>query len=157
MDVNCGTIPSPPMSLCPPYPSLFPPPPSPSELGFYSAAAAAHHSAFPFLAAATAANPAGTASNPSPQSNVSNTLASYLLQHQSMAAAAAAINAAKNDHFAAKSDHFLAKSDQFLAQNDLLAKTQPPSPPSTVVSSAASSSCSSVPSPLNPKKTFLLR
>ena len=51
MDVNCGTLPSPPSSLCAPYPSLFPPPPSPSELGFYS-----HHSAFPFIAAAAASS-----------------------------------------------------------------------------------------------------
>ena len=51
MDVNCGTLPSPPNSLCGPYPSLFPPPPSPSELGFYS-----HHSAFPFIAAAAASS-----------------------------------------------------------------------------------------------------
>ena len=72
MDVNCGTLPSPPTSLCPPYPSLFPPP-SPSDLGFYSAAAA-HHSAFPFIAAA--ASSAGNQLNPvvSQPSQMSNTL-----------------------------------------------------------------------------------
>merc|ERR1719278_107498 len=63
MDVNCGTLPSPPSSLCAPYPSLFPPPPSPSDLGFYSAAAA-HHSAFPFMAAAAASSVAGSQLNP---------------------------------------------------------------------------------------------
>ena len=76
MDVNCGTLPSPPTSLCPPYPSLFPHPPSPTDLGFYSAAAA-HHSAFPFIAAAAASSAAaGNQINPvvSQPSQMSNTL-----------------------------------------------------------------------------------
>jgi hypothetical protein len=49
MDVNCGTLPSPPGGPCPfPYPSLFPP--SPSEVGFYGAAVAAAQAGFPFFA-----------------------------------------------------------------------------------------------------------
>ena len=40
LDVNCGTLPSPPGGPCPfPYPSLFQS--SPSEVGFYGAAVAA--------------------------------------------------------------------------------------------------------------------
>ena len=78
MDVNCGTLPSPPTSLCPPYPSMFHHPPSPSDLGFYSAAAA-HHSAFPFMAAAAAS--AGGQLNPvvSQPSQMSNTLGKSFL------------------------------------------------------------------------------
>ena len=78
MDVNCGTLPSPPTSLCPPYPSMFHHPPSPSDLGFYSAAAA-HHSAFPFMAAAAAS--AGSQLNPvvSQPSQMSNTLGKSFL------------------------------------------------------------------------------
>ena len=93
MDVNCGTLPSPPSSLCPPYgPALFPPPPSPSELGFYSA----HHLS-PFLAAAQAASNSN-AQPPAPSANSASSasLASYLLHHQA-AAAAAAISASANN------------------------------------------------------------
>ena len=82
MDVNCGTLPSPPTSLCPPYPSLFPHPPSPTDLGFYSAAAA-HHSAFPFIAAAAASSAAaGNQINPvvSQPSQMSNTLGKLILK-----------------------------------------------------------------------------
>ena len=80
MDVNCGTLPSPPTSLCPPYPSMFHHPPSPSDLGFYSAAAA-HHSAFPFMAAAAASSVAGSQLNPvvSQPSQMSNTLGKSFL------------------------------------------------------------------------------
>ena len=83
MDVNCGTLPSPPTSLCPPYPSMFHHPPSPSDLGFYSAAAA-HHSAFPFMAAAAASSVAGSQLNPvvSQPSQMSNTLGKSLFDHQ---------------------------------------------------------------------------
>ena len=82
MDVNCGTLPSPPTSLCPPYPSMFHHPPSPSDLGFYSAAAA-HHSAFPFMAAAAASSVAGSQLNPvvSQPSQMSNTLGKSLFDH----------------------------------------------------------------------------
>ena len=91
MDVNCGTLPSPPSSLCPPYgPALFPPPPSPSELGFYSA----HHLS-PFIAAAQAASNSST-HQPAVSSASSASLASYLLHHQA-AAAAAAISASANN------------------------------------------------------------
>ena len=102
MDVNCGTLPSPPSSLCPPYgPALFPPPPSPSDLGFYSA----HHSPFPsFIAqAAQAASAASNSSNvPTSAANTAS-LATYLLHHQA-AAAAAAISASANSKSEGKSE-----------------------------------------------------
>ena len=48
MDVNCGTLPSPPGGPCPfPYPTLFPS--SPSDVGFYGAAVAAAQAGFPFF------------------------------------------------------------------------------------------------------------
>ena len=90
MDVNCGTLPSPPSSLCPPYsPALFPP--SPSDLGFYSA----HHSPFPsFITQAAQAASANPSNVPTSAANTAS-LATYLLHHQA-AAAAAAISASAN-------------------------------------------------------------
>ena len=91
MDVNCGTLPSPPSSLCPPYgPALFPP--SPSDLGFYSA----HHSPFPsFITQAAQAASANPSNVPTSAANTAS-LATYLLHHQAAAAAAAISASAVN-------------------------------------------------------------
>jgi len=161
MDVNCGTLPSPPTSLCPPYPSMFHHPPSPSDLGFYSAAAA-HHSAFPFMAAAAASSVAGSQLNPvvSQPSQMSNTLASYLLQHQSMAAAAAALSAAKSgEHHQIQQERGSQRSE---ASNSPSSFTNSPTSTGPTIATNTSSSCSSVSShnqtnPLNPTKSFLMR
>jgi hypothetical protein len=83
MDVNCGTLPSPPSNLCGPYPALFPA--SPSDLGFYS-----HHQFPNFISSSAAGSMPQT-------SSVTNSLASYLIHQQSMAAAAAAISAANHN------------------------------------------------------------
>lgn len=98
MDVNCGTVPSPPTSgMCPPYPPpphLFPPSSS-SDLGFYPGA---HHHSFPFFSLGgpspapcppgtnvdLPSSPKGSTPGPTPS------LASYLLHQQSVVAAAAA-------------------------------------------------------------------
>lgn len=75
MDVNCGTLPSPPTSLCPSYPSLFPP--SPSEMGFFSAPP------FSFMGS----SPGGSMGHGGP--SVPHSLASILMHQQQQAAVAA--------------------------------------------------------------------
>ena len=110
MDVNCGTLPSPPGGICPPYPPpLFPSSTSPSDLGFYTGHP---HTSFPFFSIA-ALDPTSAGAPPqhhpppgvpcsaaslvaaASHSSVSSNLASYLLQHQqSVVAMAAAAKAA---------------------------------------------------------------
>jgi hypothetical protein len=81
LDVNCGTLPSPPSSMCPTYPSLFPQ--SPSDLGYYGP-----HSPFPFFSMAPPSSTTQTSPHPS-TGHPPTPLASYLFQQQLAAAAVA--------------------------------------------------------------------
>ena len=87
--------------------------------------------------------------------------ASYLLQHQSMAAAAAALSAAKSgEHH--QIQHQERSSQRSEASNSPSSFTNSPTSTGPTVATNTSSSCSSVSShnqtnPLNPTKSFLMR